>query len=494
MRLALLGGASLAVLSATPALAQPAAAVNNQAILDRLNALEAKVDALEARNAQLQSDLAAAKAAPVPHPVIASGTGASPPPAAASGGRGTVQTAAAGSPAVQWTIVPQFNSPDGNFSFKPRGILDVDYAGFNERRGGYDFNNGTQIRRGRFGFDGTAFRQFAYRIEAEYVGGTVSLLDAYVAYTKVPHFTFTLGQLKVPAGLEANSSDSFNEFIERGEANTAFGAIGGERRVGITVSYVDPVFSATAGLYGANESIGRNTVTPDEVWGFNGRVTAEPINQPGRLVHVGASGYHVKDFAGNSVVVGDRPDIRVDNGFLQTLTIPGSNANGVQTGVKNATFYGLEGAGVLGPVSVQGEYSHMHLARFADASSLNFDGFYVFGSLFLTGESRSFKGGSIDRLKPLRPFDPTKGNWGAIELAARYDSLDLTDRSFSPLERTAHSWTGALNWYLNGNVKILFNYIRFTGINSPLVAQPATGTALGTVKGDAFATRLHLDF
>jgi phosphate-selective porin OprO/OprP len=39
----------------------------------------------------------------------------------------------------------------------------------------------------------------------------------------------------------------------------------------------------------------------------------------------------------------------------------------------------------------------------------------------------------------------------------------------------------------------MFNYIRFTGENSPLVAAPVVlnGT---TAKGDIFATRLHLDF
>ena len=39
----------------------------------------------------------------------------------------------------------------------------------------------------------------------------------------------------------------------------------------------------------------------------------------------------------------------------------------------------------------------------------------------------------------------------------------------------------------------MFNYIRFEGANSPLVATPVSiyGT---TAKGDAFATRLHFDF
>jgi phosphate-selective porin OprO/OprP len=485
MRFLLLGGASLAVLAASPALARP---VTNAAILERLNALEAKVDALEAENAALhrQVDDQQTAVATIPTQVTTAVAQAAPPPPQASAPKPQTQTS--------WTIVPQFTSPDGNFTFKPRGILDVDYAGFNERKGGYDYNNGTQIRRGRFGFDGTAFKQFAWRIEGEWVDNKANLLDAYVAYTGVKDFTFTLGQLKVPAGLEANSSDSFNEFMERGMANTAFGAVGGERRVGATVAYADSLITATAGLYGAGEAVDRNANTPDEVWGYNGRVTVEPINDARHLIHLGASAYRVQDLAGNGVALSDRPNVRVDGGNIESVTIPGTSpAGGPQTGVKDATYYGFEGAAVYGPFSVQGEYNHMHLDQFGDAPSLNFDGWYAFASFFLTGESRSFKGGSIDRLKPIRSFDPAKGNWGAWELALRYDRLNLTEHRLSPLDHDAHAWTAALNWYLTGNVKVLFNYIRFEGQNSPLVAAPVSinGT---TAKGDAFATRLHLDF
>ena len=489
MRFAFLGGVSLAALACSPVLAaKPVKPVSNAAILERLNALEAKVDQLQSENADLHRQLDDQKAtvATIPAQVTtAVAQAAPPPPPPAPAPKPSTQTA--------WTIVPQFSSPDGNFTFKPRGILEVDVAAFNERRGGYDYNNGTQIRRGRFGFDGTAFKQFAWRIEGEWVGGTASLLDAYVAYTGTKNLTVTLGQLKIPAGLEANTSDSFNEFLERGMANTAFGQVGGERRVGLTVAYANPLITATGGIYGANESISRNTTTPDEVWGFNGRVTVEPINKPGRVLHVGAAGYHVKDLAGNSVTLADRPNVRVDNGNLESVTIAGNVVNGVQTGVKSATYYDLEGAGVLGPVSVQGEYNHMHLDRFAGAPSLNFDGYYVYGTFFLTGESRSFKNGTVDRLKPIRPFDPSKGNWGAWELAVRYDKINLTDHDLSPLNHNGHAWTGAVNWYLNGNLKLMFNYIRFTGYNSSLVATPVSinGT---TAKGDAFATRLHLDF
>jgi phosphate-selective porin OprO/OprP len=462
--------ASTAALALAPTVALAQSPPDTEAILQRLQALENKVAALEARNAQLEAE------------------------AAATTDRvKTVETRTA--KAVQAGAAPTFSDPTGAFTFHPRGTLELDYAAYNERAGGYRYNDGTDIRRGRFGFDGTFLKQFKYRVEAEYVKNSVNLLDAYIQYAPGAAWLLTVGQHKAPYGLEANTSDSFNTFLERGMANNAFGAVGAERRLGVSLGYADAHVTATLGLFGAGEAVQRDMTTPGETRGINGRVTWEPIAEPGKLLHIGASAYRVSHFAANTISnLGDRPNSRVDGGRLASISINGTApVSGPETGAKAATYYGAEAAAVYGPFSVQGEYNHLSIDRFGADPTINVDGFYVFGSVFLTGESRVFKNGTVDRVKPRANFDPGKGTWGAIELAVRYDQLDLTDLGFSPLARKAHTLTGAANWYLNPNLKLMFNYIRFTGENSPLVAAPAVlnGT---TAKGDIFATRLHLDF
>ena len=78
---------------------------------------------------------------------------------------------------------------------------------------------------------------------------------------------------------------------------------------------------------------------------------------------------------------------------------------------------------------------------------------------------------------------------GALELALRYDYLDLSNTPVvARAGNKAHSWTLGLNWCLNPYAKIMFNWIRFKGTNTPL-------DPIGSeTKGDALATRLHLDF
>ncbi len=236
-----------------------------------------------------------------------------------------------------------------------------------------------------------------------------------------------------------------------------------------------------------NESIGRssvapNTDTPDESWGVNGRVTWEPIFDTGKILHLGASGFYRTALKSGDVAdavrLSDRPNIRIDNGNIADT--------GVITGVESLRYAGVEAAGVFGPLTVAGEYGRLWLDRPAFANE-SFDGFYAYATYFLTGETRPFRGGNFDRVKPFRELG--KDGLGAFELAIRYDRLDLSNTPVvARAGNEAESWTFGLNWYFNPFAKLLFNWVRFDGTNTPL---DPVGTR---TKGDVLATRLHLDF
>ncbi|MGE0775350.1 MAG: porin, partial [Sphingomonadaceae bacterium] len=185
------------------AAAADAPAATGDAVLDRLNQLEARIRQLEARNAQLEAQNAEVQTS-VENVEVRSATAVQPEPA------------------------PTFSDVDGKFTFKPRGTIQIDYAAYNERARGYDYSNGTDIRRARFGFDGT-YGKFKWRLDAEYLKGVASLLDAYLQYPLSSKLSITVGQHKAPYGLEANSTDALNTFLERGMASNAFGAVGAER-------------------------------------------------------------------------------------------------------------------------------------------------------------------------------------------------------------------------------------------------------------------------
>jgi phosphate-selective porin OprO/OprP len=477
MRTLLLAGAAALAL-ATPALAQqtgdsqldtlapadePAAVAapkpTGDPVLDRLNALETRVNQLEAENAALKQQ------------------------AELNEGRiETVETRAAKNAQFSWA--PTLSDPSGNFTFKPRGVIDVDAAAFNEREGGYVYNDGTAFRRLRLGFEGTAFKWFNYRAEVDLAGNAVNITDAYLQYTKVPKTVLTIGQHKAPFGLESNTSDNYNLFLERGMFTNAFGNAGAERRIGVSAAYAPKEnINIAGGLFGDNESINRGSgAAPGESWGVNGRATWEPVFDTGRIIHLGVSGYYRERLKSGDVAdavrLNDRPNIRIDNGNIAD--------SGVITNVRSMHYAGAEAAGVLGPLTVAGEAGRLWLDRFGQRNA-RFSGYYGYAAYMLTGETRPFKGGNLDRIKPFKELG--NGGLGAFEIALRYDHIDLGETPVAARAgNEATSLTAGLNWYFNPYAKFMLNWVPFKGDNTPLDPVGAK------TKGDAVAGRLHLDF
>ncbi|MDP9085443.1 MAG: OprO/OprP family phosphate-selective porin [Pseudomonadota bacterium] len=431
-------------------------------VLDRLNALDARMRELEARNAQLEEQAALNQAR-------------------------LQSVEVRSSKAVQFGWVPTIAEPTGAFTFKPRGVLDLDAVAFRSQRGGYDHNNGTGFRRARLGLEGTAFNAFNYRLEVDFAGNVVSLTDAYLQYTKIPNFLVTLGQHKAPFGLESNNSDNYNMFLERGMFTNAFGNAGAERRIGLSATWTPrEAINLSAGVFGDNESVTRSTGTPltntpSESRGVNARATWEPIFVTGRIVHLGLAGFYrtnlkVGDVA-EAVRLTDRPNVRVDNGNIAD--------SGIITGVHSLRYAGAEAAAVLGPLTLAGEAGRLWLDR--PLGDRHFTGFYGYATYALTGETRSFKGGNFDRLRPFHELG--KDGLGAFEVALRYDQLDLGSTPvLARVGNDAKSLTLGLNWYFNPYAKLMFNLIHFIADNSPLDPVGAQS------RGDALATRLHVDF
>ncbi|WP_221766447.1 porin [Sphingomonas ginkgonis] len=441
----------------------PALAPTGNPVLDRLNALETRVRQLEARNAQLeqQAELNQDRLQ-------------------------TVETRSAKQ--SQWGWAPSTSDTAGNFTFKPRGVIDADFAHFDERRGGYDYNDGTGFRRARLGFEGTAFKWFNYRLEVDFAGNVVTLTDAYVQYSKIPKLLLTVGQHKAPFGLESNNSDNYNLFLERGMFTNAFGNAGAERRIGVSAAWAPrETINVAGGVFGDNESVGRSTATsvtntPDESWGFNGRATWEPLFDSGRIIHLGVASYYRRSLksgdTADAVRLTERPNIRIDNGNIAD--------SGVITGVRDLTYAGAEAAAVFGPFTAFGEAGRLWAKR-PTLGDAHFTGAYAALSYLLTGETRPFKSGNFDRVRPAHELG--KDGLGAFEVAARYDWLDLAGTPVGARAgNRARSLTLGLNWYLNPYLKLMTNVIHFWGDNTPL-------DPVGNVtKGDVLATRLHLDF
>ena len=362
----------------------------------------------------------------------------------------------------------EVSSYDGEFNFELGGRLMLDSGFYRQDRA--NLGNGTELRRARINMKGTLFSDWDYALKVDFASGNARIKDAYMAYNGWWPWQLKIGQFKEAFSLEELSSSKYSTFMERALINEFVP----NRHIGIGAKTRGQNWTWAGGLFGESFD-GDAKNEGDEAWGLSSRLTFSPYHQDKKALHFGtALAYRVPDDA-QKIKLNSRPESHItDVKFLDT----GSIKN-----VDNTLLYGVEMAGVWGAFSLQSEYMRMQVKRLADRQNYYFEGFYMYASWFLTGESRAykFKKGVFGRIKPNHPY-------GAWELALRYSQLDLNDSNIEGgLEK---NWTLGLNWYINKHIRLMANYIR---VNNDEYAN-ADGELSGNDNPDIFQMRMQMDF
>ncbi|MBA3669445.1 MAG: hypothetical protein H0W71_05195 [Sphingomonas sp.] len=347
-----------------------------------------------------------------------------------------------------WKGGPQFEDKDAGFSFKPKGLaqFDAGYVGYprgEELRGtvgGLNFANlgfNGRARRLTIGADGTLPGGFRYSAEFNFAAGTVDYEDILLAYDfqKAP-VTAQVGYFYPFSSLETMTSSKYTSMMERAGITDAFNY---NRRLGLAFIANDKKADSwvfQAGLF--NEPLNNNNFTHTG-WQFSARGVYSPTLGSTRL-HIGANFQHrqnTREAQGQQYR--SRPLTQItDQRFIDTGTIASKGDDVV--GVELATVHkSLHFAAEAQKVWVRGTYSAAELAAVnaqLDSNetivgtpyngSPSFFGGYAEVGYYLTGETRAYKGGSWNRTKVLHPFN--EGGWGAFQVNARLDYLNLKDR------------------------------------------------------------------
>lgn len=134
-----------------------------------------------------------------------------------------------------------------------------------------------------------------------------------------------------------------------------------------------------------------------------------------------------------------------------------NNGTLIDTGDITAKNFWVGSSGITwqnGPISATGEYEHDYVNRANSLGNLNFDGYYLDASYFLTGESRTFNFGYSGYVG----ISKVRHSYGAWQLSTQFSYLNLGDRDVQGGEEKNASL--GLNWYPVNHVKYQFVYIR----------------------------------
>jgi phosphate-selective porin OprO/OprP len=451
---------ALAIGWTAPATAQDAS------VAEELAAMRAQMAAMSSRIDTLEAQLAAAKAEAQAATVAANAAAASAATAAAA--------PAAGGPRVAWKGAPEITGESG-WSFKPRGRIQLDAGTVSSPPGIADagLGFGSELRRAFIGFDGTVPGGFGYRAEIDVAGSAVEITDFYLTYQASRELGFTLGHQKPFWGLEELTSDLFTSFTERAAVNTAFGF---ERRLGASATYAKGPVLLQAGAFTDNvadlNDDANNSVSLD------GRAVFAPKVGNAQLHLGGSVHWHDLNDSAASLRYRVRPFIHTpDVRFIDTGNIGATSEMG----------YGLEAAYIAGPFHATGEARWQRVNRPGALADPTFFGGYAEVGMFLTrGDTRGYKGGAFDRVKPKRPVG--QGGIGAVQINLRYDYLDLIDAGIIGGKQDGYDL--GLVWNPTDYLRFLLSYGHV--VYSDAVIPAAGGDRNYSV--DAVGMRAQIDF
>ncbi len=331
----------------------------------------------------------------------------------------------------------RISSDDGSFSLRlsARVHADVNFYDSDTKA----LTSGAFIRRARIGVSGN-LHEWGYEVTFDNAGDAPDLKDARLTRRAGPG-TLAIGQFKVFEGLEQLTSSNDITFIERSHVgNTVAG-----RKIGLGYNGTAGMVGYAGTVYNLREAAEGGTRAINDGIGVAARAYVAPIKERDRALHFGVS-YALEN---------------TDNAGARGRVRPAGRANDYRDGdaFRFVTFdrrgeraeidrLNLEAAAVFGPFSAQAEY----LIGNADTDTRAKDDFtvwYAQASYMLTGETRSYDFGR-GRMRAPKP----QSEWGAVELAARYQ---YAERDNVPNAELTTIDLG-VNYYASANVRFMLNY------------------------------------
>ncbi len=428
---------------------------------------------------------------------------------------------------------PVIATGDGRFSMAIRGRFHFDAGTYAQSPGNdvpfvvdgqnvRDLNSGSYFRRAQFGVEGKFFRDFDYEMRFNFGGseseeaGSINIMR--VAYNPTPEIRLNIGAIQPTFTLDDSTSSNDITFLERASVvNALIGEFGGsDSRKGVEATYLkqgenmDFMFNVAY----TTSTIGARNAPADDRDQVLGRFAARVYKDTDWDVHLGANAAMVLSMGG--------VDGTVPAGLLNADRL-------VATGnipAESAWMWGLEAAARWKSLYLSGEYFNWGVDRDRNCAGCNvvapdpdFEGYYVMASYVLTGETKRYEaqGFSNSRMqfgapRPSSPFS-SGGAWGAFEIAARYSVLDLDfnvgAEGVAPIANNGEIRGGkqaitsvALNWYLNRNMRLMFQYqhVDIDRLSSVALGAATNPTAPSSAypnigqEYDAFAIRTQFAF
>ena len=418
-------------------------------------------------------------------------------------------------PVVQAENGFAIKSADGQNEIKFSGRVQAEYRTYAKA----DSQNADtwDLRRAYLTLSGNMYKDYDFKVSGDFAQQnndipstsktTKTILDeAYFGINWWKEARLRFGQFQMPFGLEASTSDLFNDFTERSMVNAL--SPFKERGAMVSGNPIDGVYYGLALSTGRGKNASNIDTNYDEPE-IIGRATinlAKFLKLNDAVLHFGASFSHAyisnnqttnsNTLSANTFLVGYGLANPQTEGRGLTFFVPQAITGTSTAGTEiERTRLGAEAAVVYGSLKIQGEYILTNYAgsalintRIGTTGALsNYDSdikaWYLSANWLLTGESYTdsylAENGTWGRIKPKNNVDFANGKFGAVVFGLRYSDYDAGDFDVNTVGGVknvsgstsvttptgAYAWTAGATWILNPNARLAVNYVDtvFTG-------------------------------
>ena len=315
--------------------------------------------------------------------------------------------------------------------------------------------NGVSIRRLRFAMKTVLYKHWTGEVDLNFAGGQLDVKDAFIGYKMDDQkMYFKAGYFKEPICSETTTTSRYQTFIEE-PFMTEFAPA---RQLGINVSKWDTKYLAVAGIH-FNDVENLEVATwsqddnkangTDEGISLTGKAVFRPINKDHKLIHIGVSGSYRTPKTSWEVPNAHRISLRDMTSisrkkFLDTDNIPN---------VESYTLLGGELSASYNNFKFSSEFIATNLNRKTGFESYKANGFFASASYLIFGGKYNYNDeeGEFTQI--------TRGKeCGELELALRYDYINLNDTKAQIMGGSANGYTAGVTYHVNPNVKFMLNY------------------------------------
>lgn len=314
-------------------------------------------------------------------------------------------------------------------------------------------DDGFDVRRARVGLYKGWGANWYGKLTLEISSGEFQARDNYLGYNGWSTALLQFGIFSEPFSQESMTSFKYTTFMEQA---MPVDAMAPGHSLGVAATKRTNAGILTGGIFLKRPEQEGNIGEDGQA--ITLRFVRSPMWRPeAQNTHFGISGsYRV-----NATTQGTRYRARPESAVTEIRFVDTDFIEGADRILR----LGADLSRLWGPKSLQAEVIALKVQRDGERPDVVFAGAYVFGSWFLTGETRNYREGAgvYGQIRPLAPLGG--GGKGALELTARASYLDLTDEDI--VGGTESNITAGVNWYPKDGWRFTANLIKVLDVKRP---------------------------